>query len=322
MFVVECQTYFIFFLAGSQDKRHLQTCLEAGLRLADQYNLQTISIPCVGTGGFGLTAADSAQVTFQALSSLRGSCQNLRNVRVVVFQTQMVQEFLLAQQRQAMQDMDKRESDYTADDEVAEQPRVARQRRNTATTLSSIGDHSVKIFVVGKDKGSVSRAVDALKKRFSEAYTTQKVENETVSKLSPKQVNILRKKAKERDVKLEIEVDVDRIVVKGGPVEVPDMVGEIWQEINERNKKIQEEEQAMIVSKNVEWSYEIYGTKRVFSAKANGKLEMALVREQPQVQVSLLSDKFVIDITTKTGCGQRNGEAITLFRKVKGAEEG
>ena len=311
----------IFFLAGSQDKQHLQTCLEAGLRLADQYNLQTISIPCVGTGGFGLTAADSAQVTFQALSSLR-SCQSLRNVRVVVFQAHMVQEFLLAQQRQAMQDMDKRESDYTAGGDVAEQPRIARQRRNTATTLSSIGDHSVKIFVVGKDKESVSKAVDALKKRFSESCTTQKVENETVSKLSPKQVNTLRKKAKERDVRLEIEVDVDRIVVKGGPVEVPGMVGEIWEEINQRNKKIQEEEQAMIVSKNVEWSYEIYGTKKVFSPKANGKLEMALVREQPQVQVSLPSDKFVIDVTAKTGCGQRNGEAITLFRKVKGADEG
>ena len=312
----------IFFLSGSQDKQHLQTCLEAGLRLADQYNLQIISIPCVGTGGFGLTAADSAQVTFQALSSLRGSCQNLRNVRVVIFQAQMVQEFLLAQQRQAMQDMDKRESDYTVNDEVAEQSRIARQRRNTATTLISIGDHSVKIFVVGKDKGSVSKAVDALKKRFSESCTTQKVENETVSKLSPKQVNTLRKKAKERDVRLEIEVDVDRIVVKGGPVEVPGMVGEIWEEINQRNKKIQEEEQAMIVSKNVEWSYEIYGTKKVFSPKANGKLEMALVREQPQVQVSLPSDKFVIDVTAKTGCGQRNGEAITLFRKVKGADEG
>ena len=221
-----------------------------------------------------------------------------------------------------MQDMDKRKSDYTADDEVAEQPRIARQRRNTATTLSSIGDHSVKIFVVGKDKGSVSKAVDALKKRFSESCTTQKVENETVSKLSPKQVNTLRKKAKERDVRLEIEVDVDRIVVKGGPVEVPGMVGEIWEEINQRNKKIQEEEQAMIVSKNVEWSYEIYGTKKVFSPKTNGKLEMALVREQPQVQVSLPSDKFVIDVTAKTGCGQRNGEAITLFRKVKGADEG
>ena len=309
-------------LAGSQDKQHLQTCLVAGLRLADQKNLHTISIPCVGTGGFGLTAADSAQVTFQALSSLRGSCQNLRNVRVVIFQAQMVQEFLLAQQRQAMQDMDKRESDYTVNDEVAEQSRIARQRRNTATTLISIGDHSVKIFVVGKDKGSVSKAVDALKKRFSESCTTQKVENETVSKLSPKQVNTLRKKAKERDVRLEIEVDVDRIVVKGGPVEVPGMVGEIWQEINERNKKIQEEEQAMMLSKSVEWSYEIQGGKMVFSQKAKGKLEMAHIKEQPTVQISLLGDKFNIDLKNKTGRGQQNGKTITVIRKVKTAEEG
>ena len=234
----------------------------------------------------------------------------------------MVQEFLLAQQRQAMQDMDKRESDYTADGEVAEQPRIARQRRNTATTLSSIGDHSVKVFVVGKDKESVSKAVDALKKRFSESCTTQKVENETVSKLSPKQVNTLRKKAKERDVRLEIEVDVDRIVVKGGPVEVPGMVGEIWQEINERNKKIQEEEQAMMVSKSVEWSYEIQGGKMVFSPKANGKLEMAHIKEQPTVQISLLGDKFDINLKNKTGRGQQSGKTITLIRKVKGAEEG
>ena len=170
--------------------------MEAGLRLADQNNLQTISIPCVGTGAFGLTAADSAQVTFQALSSIRGSCQNLRNVRVVVFQVQMVQEFLLAQQRQAMQDMDEQESDSTADDEVAERPRIARQRKNTTTNSSSTSDHSVKILVVGKDKGSVGEAVGALKKRFSEACTTQKVENETVSKLSPKQINNLRRKAK------------------------------------------------------------------------------------------------------------------------------
>ena len=132
----------------------------------------------------------------------------------------------------------------------------------------------------------------------------------------------LRRKAKERDVKLDIEVDVDRIVVRGGPVEVPGMVGEIWQEINERNKKIQEEEQAMMVSKSVEWSYERQGKKMVFSPKANGKLEMAHIKEQSTVQISLLGDKFDINLKNKTGRGQQNGETITIFRKVKGAEEG
>lgn len=313
-------------LPGSKDKQHLQTCLEAGLGLADQNNFQTISIPCVGTGGFGLTAAESAQVTFQALNSFRGNCKNLRNVRVVVFQAQMVQEFLLAQQKQTMQDLDEKENYSTSEDAVARKLKdltLARQPRNTATNSSSTGDHSVKIFVVGKDKRSVGTAVDGLKKGFSDACVTQKVENETVSKLSPKQINILRRMSKERDIQLEIKDDVNCIAVRGDPVEVQWMVGEIRHEIYERNMKIKEDEKEMMVFNNVEWSYEIHGEKTVFSPKKNVKLEMAYsMKQTTALQISLRADDFAIDLAAKTGLGKHNGEKITLSRKIKGVEEG
>ena len=313
-------------LPGSKDKQHLQTCLEAGLGLADQNNFQTISIPCVGTGGFGLTAAESAQVTFQALNSFRGNCKNLRNVRVVVFQAQMVQEFLLAQQKQTMQDLDEKENYSTSEDAVARKLKdltLARQPRNTATNSSSTGDHSVKIFVVGKDKRSVGTAVDCLKKGFSDACVTQKVENETVSKLSPKQINILRRMSKERDIQLEIKDDVNCIAVRGDPVEVQWMVGEIRHEIYERNMKIKEDEKEMMVFNNVEWSYEIHGEKTVFSPKKNVKLEMAYsMKQTTALQISLRADDFAIDLAAKTGLGKHNGEKITLSRKIKGVEEG
>lgn len=313
-------------LPGSKDKQHLQTCLEAGLGLADQNNFQTISIPCVGTGGFGLTPADSAQVTFQALNSFRGNCKNLRNVRVVVFQAQMVQEFLLAQQKQKMQDLDEKENYSTSEDAVARKLKdltLARQPRNTATNSSSTGDDSVKIFVVGKDKRSVGTAVDGLKKGFSDACVTQKVENETVSKLSPKQINILRRMSKERDIQLEIKDDVNCIAVRGDPVEVQWMVGEIRHEIYERNMKIKEDEKAMMVFNNVEWSYEIHGEKTVFSPKKNVKLEMAYsMKQTTALQIFLRADHFAIDLAAKTGLGKHNGEKITLSRKIKGVEEG
>ena len=243
--------------------------MEAGLRLADQSNLYSISIPSVGTGGYGLAATDSAQVTFQALNSFSESCQSVREVRVVVYQAKMVQEFLQVQQGQAMQDVDEQDSDSSSEDSVARHPRKSESK------LSAMNDHSVKISVLGKDKASVGKAVDALKKGFSETCTTQTVENETVSKLAREQINTLSRKAKDRDVRLEIEADVDRIVVRGEPTEVTGMVGEIWSEINERNKKIQEEEQAMMVSKNIEWSYEVHGQKMVFVQKTNAKIEMA-----------------------------------------------
>ena len=176
--------------------------------------------------------------------------------------------------------------------------------------------------MIGKDKVSAGKAVESLKKGFSDACTTEEVEDEIVSQLSDKQKDILRKKAKDRDVKLEIEDDVDRIVVRGGPAEVSGIVGEIWKEINERTKKKQEEEQAKLVSKNIEWSYEIQGIQMAFAPKANAKIELAHSKDEHTVQVSLRGDKFVIDLNKNSGRGQMSAEQITLTRKVKGADEG
>ena len=308
--------YIIHIIPGSSDKQHLQQCLQEGLRVADANNLQSISIPCVGTGGFGLSAADSAQVTFQALNTFSGSCKSIRKVRVVVFKSSMMQEFLQEQQRQPMQDVEDEDSD--SEDIAGGQPR--RLGRRQAQNQSH--EHFVRICVVGKDKLRVGKAVESLKKGFSEACTTEKVESDVISELSHKQIDILRRKAEDRDVKLVVEVDVDRIVVRGEPKEVSGMVGEIWKEINERTKKKQEEEQAQVLSKNIEWSYEMRGVKMVFGSKANAKIEMAHSKGGHTIQVSLRGDQFVIDLKTTTGRGQQSGEQITLTRKVKGAEEG
>ena len=307
--------HIIHIIPGSSDKQHLQQCLEEGLRVADANNFQAISIPCVGTGGYGLTAADSAQLTFKALNAFVARCKNIKKIRVVVLQAPMMQEFLQEQKKQLVRGI---EEDSDSEDAVVKQTR----RRGRRQAPGQSNEHSVRISVIGKDKMSVGKAVESLKKGFSDACTTEKVESEIVSQLSDKQKDILRKKAKDRDVKLEIEDDVDRIVVRGGPTEVSGMVGEIWKEINEGTKKKQEEEQAKLLSKNVEWSYEIRGTKVVFASKENAKIELAHSKDDHTVQVSLRGDKFVIDLKRNSGLGQTSGEQITLIRKVKGADEG
>lgn len=285
-----------FLLLGSQDKIHLQACLEEGLRLADQNNLQTVSIPSVGTGRFGLSASESAQVTFKALDSFSKNCKNVRHLRIVVFQAQLVPDFWQAQQRAVVHNTNEQKTDSFC--------KAVKIRGNSETNLSSIGDYSVKISVTGKDEGSVKKAVESLKKGFSKACTTQRVKNETVRKLTQKQINIVS------------------IVVRGDPLEVAGMVGKIWHTIYRKNKKIQEDKRAIVVSKNIQWSCEIHGKKKVFSPKTNGKLEMAYSKEQSTVQISLQGDNFVIFLKDKTGHDMQNGEIITLFRKIKEAEEG
>ena len=307
--------HIIHIIPGSSDKQHLQQCLEEGLRVADANNFRVISIPCVGTGGHGLTAADSAQLTFKALNAFSARCKNIQKVRVVVFHASMMQEFLQEQKKQPVQGI---EEDCDSEDAVARQTR----RRGRRQIPGQSNEHSVRVSVIGKDKVSVGKAVESLKKGFSDACTTEKVKSDVVSQLSDKQKDILRKKAKDRDVKLKIENDVDRTVVRGGPTEVAGIVGENWKEINKRMKKKQEEEHAKLVSRNVKWSYEIRGIKIAFAPKANAKIELAYSKDEQTVQVSLRGDKFVMDLKRNSGRGQTSGEQITLTRKVEGADEG
>ena len=176
----------------------------------------------------------------------------------------------------------------------------------------------MKIRVAGPSTTSVEKAVNALKFGFSKACTSQKVQNESISQLSQKQIDFLRKKANARDVRLDVEVEVDRIVVRGEQKEVKGMVGEIWQEINKRNKKIKEQ----LVSENIEWSYEAQGVRMVFDSKTSTKLEMANVKGETSLRVSLRADEFDINLKLKTGKGRKDGETITIHRKVKGTQEG
>ena len=308
-------SHIIHIIPGSSDKQHLQHCLEEGLRVADANNFQAISIPCVGTGGYGLKGADSAQLTFKALNAFSARCKSIQKIRVVVFQASIMQEFLQEKKKQPVQGI---EEDSDSEDAVARQTR----RRGRRQAPGQSNEHSVRVSVISKDKVSVGKAVESLKKGFSDACTTEKVESDVVSQLSDKQKDILRKKAKNRDVKLEIEDDVDRFVVRGGPTEVSGIVGEIWKEINERTKKKKDEEQVKLVSKNIEWSYEIRGIKMAFAPKANAKIELAHSKDENTVQVSLPGEKFVIDLKRNSGRGQTSGDQITLTRKVKGADEG
>ena len=304
--------HIIHMVPGSADAQHLRMCLEKCLDRAETEGFREISLPAVGTGAFGMSATDSAQLTFQALNNFSSRSHNLRKVRIVVFQAQMVQAFHQEQQKCAMSPAGLEKKDFES----------KQGKRESLRDSTITAEQSVTISVTGNCQADVSKAVDALKKGLSEACVTMKVEDKGVSKLSERQIASLRKKAESCDVKLEFETDVDRVVVRGEPSDASRMVGEIWREINERSRKDRDQEQGLLVSRNVEWRYEIRGSTMPFDSKANAKIELAHTKNEPKVTVSLRGEMFVIDFGANIGIGQQSQDRITVSRKVKGAEEG
>ena len=94
--------HIIHLIPDSADKNHLQQCVEKCLGLAEARGIQSISFPAVGTGAFHVSAADSASLIFQALSRFNANFKIIRKVRIVVFQTTMLQAFQQEQQRHSL----------------------------------------------------------------------------------------------------------------------------------------------------------------------------------------------------------------------------
>jgi len=77
--------HIIHLVPDSSNKQHPQSCLEKCLLLASSRGLRSIAISAIGTGAYHMTPTDSAQLTFQALRSVRESCSSFSRIKIVTY---------------------------------------------------------------------------------------------------------------------------------------------------------------------------------------------------------------------------------------------
>ena len=288
------------------DKEHLQTCLENGLRLADANGVKSISVPAIGTGGFGLSATESAQVIFQALSNLSEHFTSISTIRIVVFQKQMAQAFLQEQQKSSLL------------------PRTTGSRGSLGNMKAALPSSKLSVTVwVTSGKHNVEKAMAKLKELFSSACITKKVDMEGISSLSDIQVNQLRQEAHKYDMEITVNKTLKSIMLRGFSADFPHMVTKITDEINkgiEKDKKKQKDDNAHLVFEVVEWSYTVNaGRKQVFDERTNADLEMAHSKHESTTTVLLSGRKFLIDLKQRTG--RCRGEWMRITRRLKGGND-
>ena len=234
----------IHMVVGSVNKQHLQQCVEKCLQLAESKGLNTISLPAAGTGAGGLGEVDSAQVTFQALKNVLGSCVNLCHVRVVLYQKKLMEAFL--KEHKLMQQEETKQLVSSSPPVKTEEPPTKKPRIAQDAGPDPNNKDKIKINVSGPSKAAVKRATDTLKKGLADAFTTQKVQHKDVSQLSKTQINTLKKCAQTLDVKLEINKSTNVILVQGEHSSVTEMVSKVWCRVNERSELSRANERAKL----------------------------------------------------------------------------
>ncbi|PFX22916.1 Poly [ADP-ribose] polymerase 14 [Stylophora pistillata] len=266
--------HIIHLVPLSSDKHHLQMCLENGLRLAEKCGLHSISVPAIGTGGYGLTATHSANMIFQALENVGKDCVSIRQVNIVVFNDEKIHD----------------------------------------------------AFKIEKDKLQQNVRVDRIETQpmTQSECKEAKVKDVGIAQLSESQVNLLMGEAQDLDIQMVFDATKNCIKVRGDASEVQILVPKIYEEIIQRREELQdeqEEENAKMISKIVQWSYETKdGMETQFDLRTNYNIELAHNKGKTSVTLPFKDDNFSIDLREMTAMGQQYGEAIILKRNRKDAE--
>lgn len=317
--------HIIHLVPDSSDKQHLQACLEKCLHRAYSQGLYSLAIPAIGTGAYHMSAPDSAQLIFQALQNVRGSCPRFSRIRIVIYLQELLETFVQEHQRVmqlAAQDITASIPTAATTTPTKHLPSRGSAKKKTRQTVSFTSDSTVLFSVTAADEGTVEAALASLKAGFSEGYTTQVIPNEFVSQLSDRQVSRLLQNCNKRDVELKVEPAGNRVEVRGDANDVTAMVGEVWVELNERSKRQGTREHAKLLAGHVEWRYVLFGKTKRFSATKNAKIEETYSKKCPNVTIKLRGDQFQLHFKDNTGRGSLSGEHITISRKALGTSEG
>uniref|UniRef100_A0ABM0GLZ7 Poly [ADP-ribose] polymerase n=1 Tax=Saccoglossus kowalevskii TaxID=10224 RepID=A0ABM0GLZ7_SACKO len=86
---LRCAKIIHFICPNSQG---LKYAIESCLAEADNKGLTSVSLPAVGTGGFGISATDSACAIIGAISGFKPT--TLTSIRIVIFQTAMLRTYI------------------------------------------------------------------------------------------------------------------------------------------------------------------------------------------------------------------------------------
>jgi hypothetical protein len=242
-----------------------------------------------------------AEATFQTLASVCTSLQKLRHIRIVV-SDQMVAIFQQMQQRYGSGAVTR-----PNDSKPQNQP------QNIWPAVDTTGS-KVKIGLFGENNSCLDKVQSALAKGISEACKTQQIENEYVSKLSKKQRNKLSTKAREHDVTIKLGEEPHFLVIQGDPEDVDVIAIDIGEEIKNRIKKVNDNEEAKMLCKTIRWQYESCGDAKYFDRKFNAVIEKAKINNESQATVRIKGENFLIDLNNSTGIGLVTENTISVTR--------
>ncbi|XP_076464945.1 protein mono-ADP-ribosyltransferase PARP14-like isoform X2 [Babylonia areolata] len=196
----------VVHVSADRFKRDWQKGVLEVLKAADEERITSISMPALGSGGRGADPTALADAMQQAVSAFSDRARNLREVRVVVFQKQMLGPYIAAFDPGAATGGMEEGSDGSG---------------------ASEGDHGgkkkesgVDVFIVSMEKAAIEAAREKIYRHVKHVCTSHTETNPILATLSPRQIEELYKLQNKHDVEIVVDKSKSSVTVKGVEINV------------------------------------------------------------------------------------------------------
>ena len=301
---------FIFHIVPSNtlNERSIKSSIMKCLQEAEKRGLSSISFPAIGTGNLGLQAKECAKTMLSAIgdfSSQQPSSMQL--IKMVIFQKEMMNDI-----RSAIEEA----SGETATEKPGFIRRVVSRvgdflglgdsEKKAPSEVAALGDYGKKfdLIVFAGCKDDLQIALNEINSIMKEKSTMKAIEKETITNLSAEHFRRIHTLELRYDVKVSVEKEVGRIVIRGQTEDILDVMGEIHKILDQVKEDEHERNRAEALSKDMRWMHTGHiGTRDVFAEfdpLVNAKIEAAYDEKKAVVVIADGEHRYKIDFRSMT----------------------
>ena len=258
----------IFHVVATDDHNQLLgKTISACLKRAEKLKFSSIAFPAIGTGMSGYTLDDAAHSICSSIIAFgQSSPVHVKQVRIVIFQSAMYQSFKdkfveIVNKPGLWKRMASVVSSWIYGDGSAEESVTKHalpsppQPVKPALTISEKSVLLIQIYA--EDLNKVKKTEERLHRLIDEQFTNENFADEEISKLTNKQKEDLRRKAKQKHVEITIEIgkDFSYIKLRGDRNDVADLKVDIQQVLGIIRANESKQREAKLLHDKVKWSW-------------------------------------------------------------------
>uniref|UniRef100_A0A8C4S0Z3 Poly [ADP-ribose] polymerase n=1 Tax=Erpetoichthys calabaricus TaxID=27687 RepID=A0A8C4S0Z3_ERPCA len=291
----------IIHIVGTTNPQEIKKVVRTILDQCEQSKFSSVAFPALGTGQGKVDPSAVADAMIDAVVEFANQKKKgltVNEVKIVIFQSQMVTEFHKSMQRSGNRSTAKEESLLSRIQKIAFNSPCKKETPKEEISFNEVEPEPAVFQLCGESKQCVEKTKSWIESRVDQELYEKIIEDVIISKFGESEFEQLRRLQKELEISLKVKCDGTKatITMAGHSKDVLTALTKIQDVMNKIRSMEQLKWEAELTSNLVEWQYENQGQFIPFDSMTNRSLEQALVYNETKIKVNLLQQEFSVSL--------------------------